>query len=283
MKPMLSFHYKNHMAAMPFPCYMQPKLDGIRLMAQGDTLQSRSHGKEEEVILGPERLSHIRAGVKLFDPSIVLDGELYVHGWSRQQINGAARVRSLQDGEKSPLLEYHIFDCILTDQPEATFRERWQHLSGLFYRNQPGAHGLRLVETAYGTKSGQDAFYQLFKRDGYEGAMYKHPDMPYGFSELCGNKENRWKYTLKRKDWLDGEFECLDIQEGEGKYKGKVGALCFRTKEGRPFTVGSGITDADREFFWSEPPIGSLIHIRYDIISDDGIPIQPRFDHIIED
>lgn len=280
MKPMLSFHYKDHMAAMPFPCYMQPKLDGIRLLYQNGVMQSRSHGKEEEVILGENRLIHIRAILVGLPDSYVLDGELYVHGWSRQQINGAARVRSLEDGPTSHLLEYHVFDLIKTNRPDDTFERRCFNLYAICTELDWPIKEVCSHEVHSYAKA--DELYHNWKKEGYEGAMYKHPDKPYGFSELCGNKENRWKYTLKRKDWLDGEFECLGAVPGDGKYSGCMGALVLITKEGKRFNVGSGFTDDQREYFAKEPPCGELIHIRYDIVSDEGIPIQPRFDHIIE-
>lgn len=280
---MLAFHYKDNLKHIKYPIYMQPKLDGIRLLYQNGVMQSRSHGKEEAVVLGPERLKHLRNILSTIEENIVLDGELYVHGWSRQQINRAARVRSLDDGPTSFRLQYHIFDAIDTNNPHLTFLERAMLLWRL-QRKLLSFDSICFVDTyQVDNNEASDTFYRMWKAEGYEGAMYRFPDEPYGFEEECGNKENRWKRILKRKDWLDGEFECVGIEEGEGKYVGKVGALCLVTKDRKQFNCGSGLTDADREAFWHSPPIGSLIHIRYDIVSDDGTPIQPRYDHIIED
>jgi hypothetical protein len=58
MKPMLAFHYKDNLKHIKYPIYMQPKLDGIRLLYQNNWMQSRSHGKEEAVVLGPNRLRY---------------------------------------------------------------------------------------------------------------------------------------------------------------------------------------------------------------------------------
>jgi len=111
--------------------------------------------------------------------------------------------------------------------------------------------------------------------------MYKL-DEPYGFVENCGNKENRWKRMLKRKDWLDEEFEILDIEEGTNSNEGRVGALVFKASNGQRFTAGSGLSSHQRDEFWSSPPIGRLCKIRYEMLSDDGIPLKPTIEYVFD-
>ena len=48
-------------------------------------------------------------------PTYVLDGELYKHGKSLQQISGAARQE--KDGKKSNWMEYYIYDVMIPDMP----------------------------------------------------------------------------------------------------------------------------------------------------------------------
>ena len=100
-------------------------------------------------------------------------------------------------------------------------------------------------------------------------------------SRFLSDKSNRVWHLLKRKDWQDDEFVCVGVQEGEGKYTGTLGALICRTMTSdrhavtHPFNVGSGLTDADRDHYWTNPPLGRLIKVKYLCLSSDGIPLNP--------
>jgi ATP-dependent DNA ligase len=148
-------------------------------------------------------------------------------------------------------------------------------------------------------------FYASFVANGYEGMMYRLGDCPYTVpkqesypegmlrnSKLCSrflsDKDNRAWHLLKRKDWQDDEFLCLGVEEGEGKLKGTLGSLTCTTAPtdahyDRVFSVGSGLTDSQRDFYWRNPPIGKLIKVKYLCLSSDGIPLNPTIhpDHII--
>jgi len=77
---------------------------------------------------------------------------------------------------------------------------------------------------------------------GQEGLMLKKWDSLYSFK-----RSNAW---LKLKPVLDADLTCVDIIEGEGKYKGMVGALACEGFVDGTFVkvkVGSGLTDMDRQ------------------------------------
>jgi len=132
----------------------------------------------------------------------------------------------------------------------------------------------------------------MFVSLGYEGMMYRLGDCPYTLpnqewvrgwranprSKNFSDKNNRCWHLLKRKDWQDDEFECIATIEGEGKYKGTLGALLCNNKSNlseHAFSVGSGLTDAERVHYWANPPIGKLIKVKYLVLSSDGIPLNP--------
>lgn len=107
--------------------------------------------------------------------------------------------------------------------------------------------------------------------------MYR-PNLPYGFEYDCTNKQNRWSRLLKRKDWLDDEFTCIDIETGTGKYSSSVGALVFESTTGLRFTAGSGLTDSERTAYLHSPPIGRTFRLRYETLSLNGIPLKPTIE-----
>ena len=65
------------------------------------------------------------------------------------------------------------------------------------------------------------------------------------------------------------------VVEGEGKYKGTTGALLCVTLSGLRFTVGSGLTDSERDHYWQNPPISRLIKVKYLVLSIDNLPLNP--------
>ena len=279
MRPMLAHHYVKHKHTLHYPLAIQPKLDGIRCLYHNNVLQSRNARTPEIKTWRTNRLLHIRDELRSLPSDILLDGELYIHGRSRQEINGLAAVNALEDKAETAQLEFWVFDCVNERDLHAPFSERHGLLSYLL----PRTPHIKLCRTEIVMSEAEgDILYHEFKNAGYEGGMYRLLDEPYGFVEECGNQENRWKRILKRKEHLDGEFRCVGVVEGEGKYAGTTGALVFQLDNGLTFNAGSGLSDAERDRYWSHPPIDQWATIRYDILSQDGIPIQPRIEEIYD-
>jgi hypothetical protein len=67
---------------------------------------------------------------------------------------------------------------------------------------------------------------------------------------------------LKIKKFQIVDLRIKKIGEGEGKCKGKAGALTVDYK-GNELRVGTGFTDEQREMFWQEKPIGRMIEVSY--------------------
>ena len=99
---------------------------------------------------------------------------------------------------------------------------------------------------------------------GFEGLMIKPNNNYYE----C-KRSHAW---LKIKPFIEVTLKIIDIQEGTGKHSGKLGAFQVEgTDDGKFFSlsVGSGLTDDDREKFWSSKDklIGRLVEIRADAIT----------------
>src|SRR5262249_37599780 len=63
-------------------------------------------------------------------------------------------------------------------------------------------------------------------------------------------------------------------QPGEGRHKGRLGALVVERPGGTRFSVGTGFSDAERE---DPPPVGSVITYRYQELTNAGVPRFPSF------
>src|SRR5687768_15403845 len=107
MKPLLAHKYKPF--RVTYPCYVQPKLNGVRALYQNGRFQSR-----DEVPFPEALLDHLAQPLlRIFGTSHApTDGELYVHGWSLQKILGAITPVRKEDSELTKLVEYHVFDVV---------------------------------------------------------------------------------------------------------------------------------------------------------------------------
>ena len=106
----------------------------------------------------------------------------------------------------------------------------------------------------YSMKEAQ-AIADDFISEGGEGAIVKKLDTIW--------KDGTSKDMVKIKAVLDADLLCVDVEEGSGKYKGKVGALVLETSCGRlRVKVGTGLNDLDRakpfDYY-----IGKVIEIQY--------------------
>lgn len=271
MKPMLA--HKLRADKVRWPLFVQPKLNGVRALFLGvDQLQSR-----DGHLFSPLVVRHLLAWLNPFAGHYKLDGELYLHGMSLQQINSRIAVTRTEAHEESHLVEYHVFDVIA----DCSMEKRVEMLQELKYAFQDCP--VKVVDTYYCTVPAEaDRAFKLFKQEKYEGAIYRLKDVPYGFEEECSNQENRWWNIMKRKDWLD--VDCIPIAkvEGEGRLRGMVGAFVLMTPWGKEFQAGSGMSDWQREYWWNSPKLPETVKVRYEMLSDGQVPLKPTI-FLIED
>jgi len=274
---MLAHKFAQHMDKVQYPWTVQPKLNGVRMLYCDGQMQSR-----DEHYWKPEVLNHLEEVLCQLSPDFILDGELYKHGLSLQEINGAVSVNRVNPSPKTSQIQYHVFDCVLRKQPFLGFDRRFELLlSALSDIDLLGRVQIVPTLKVFDFTEAENQ-YAFFKRSRYEGMMYRDPYASYGLASQCRNKENRWTCLLKRKDFLDDEFPVIGILEGEGKYTGMLGSLVLGLPNGASVDVGSGFSDSERALYWREPPINKLCRIRYEMFSDGGIPLKPIFEAILD-
>lgn len=109
--------------------HVQPKLDGIRCMADLETgaLWSRARKPilgldhiSRELIRPSEWRSRMMGDVR----ARFVDGELYRHDFSFQEITSVAR-SSVNRHDDAGSLQLHLFDAVVTYDPNATFDKSW--------------------------------------------------------------------------------------------------------------------------------------------------------------
>lgn len=274
MKPMLARTWGpkfNH-----YPCFVQCKLNGIRALYQNGVFQSR----DEKFFMC---LGHIVEELKTLGlGDLILDGELYVHGWKLGRINGAAAVNRKELSDDTLKVEFHVFDVV---DNKKGFKDRFSPIDNPI--RDAALRYVKVVNTHYvdNPDYGDNNFTDYVSL-GYEGLMYR-PDGPYKFgsrwSERAGKyTEYRSEFLWKRKQWEDAEFRCVGTTPGLGKASIGIGAFVFESYvESKhavvQWTCGTGLDDSERVHWAENDPRGKLIRVRYPYLSADGIPQCPSF------
>ena len=267
-KPMLAQSYKNF--PLWDPVYIQPKLDGMRCIATKDGLFSR----QGRPILGCPHI--VEALVPTFAkyPDLIIDGELYNH----ELKDDFPRLMSLckkqdpneeQLAESAELVQYHVYDC--PSKAERKFETRIAYLSqvmGEFAGQGPDYKSFPVHAVPTIALDGQpedqkmfDDFHGKCVAAGYEGSMLRL-NQPY--------EQKRSKSLLKRKDFLDDEFEVVRLEEGKGNWSGAVKSVVCKAANGEEF--GAGLK-GDMEY--AKSLMGRTFKsakIRYFELSPDQIP-----------
>ena len=246
--------------------YSQPKLDGIRCIARKDGLWTRS-GKE--IVAVP----HIWESLQPFfenHPNMILDGELYNHELKDDFNSITSMVRKTkpksEDLVKSKeLVQYHVYDVIVVDEPELEFRKRE------LLRYEALADYIRIVPTMHvPTRTGLDSLYEGYLEHGYEGQMVRI-DKPY--------ENKRTKNLLKRKEFLTDEFEVVEVLEGQGNWQGCVKHFVLRLNSEKTFQAGVRGDMDTLAVMWKKQEKPDWVTLRYFTPTPDGVP---RFPVVID-
>lgn len=248
-----------------FPCFVQPKLDGLRCIVYFREnviyFQSRTG-------MYFETLDHLVPQLQCFFKNhndAILDGELYTTDYPFEELAGLIKKKKLsaEDKDKLKFISYHIYDVVETDKPFALRSE--------FIRdNITSGENLVQVETVLCEDT--DKFKEWFSKwvgDGYEGIMLRNTNSLY--------QANYRSHDLQKyKEFKEDEFEIVGCKEGEGRDKGTVLWTC-KTPEGRTFSVRPRGTVASRKelFLDSEKYIGKRLTVIYQELSEMNVPRFP--------
>ncbi len=260
--------------------YAQPKLDGIRCVATREGLFSR---KGEPIVSCP----HIeRVAVKMLEqtPGLkALDGELYNHDLRDDFEEIASLVRKQKVTaehfqETAGVIQYHVYDAIHEDA-SALFSKRFSNLAALAsawgwdwdFPMLNGSPILHLVET-FGVNCMDDleGLYDRFNGLGYEGMMVR-------LDKQYRPGPTRSPDLLKRKEFMEDEFEIVSVDEGTGNRSKMAGRFTLRLPDDRTF--GAGLRGGVKRYkkYWEqrEELPGQMATVRFRKYTADGVPLFP--------
>lgn len=206
-------------------------------------------------------------------PDYILDGELYKHGKSLQQISGAARLE--KNAYDCDWLEYYIYDIMIPNMP---FKDRLEILEeiqeelGLGFDPEHiwNEGDLQMQMVPHVKVSGWlniKSLHDKYVSEGWEGVVIRDPSKNYKF----GGRGNE---MIKVKMYQDSEFQVTGISEGL-----RDEDLCFTcvTEDGKEFkakpTGSRELKQAYRNNL--DQIIGKMATVKFFYYSDDGTPLQP--------
>jgi DNA ligase-1 len=235
--------------------WMSEKLDGVRAYWDGQRFLSRQGN-----------LFHAPAWFIAGLPEGPLDGELWL---ARKSFQRTVSIVRRQD--ESELWQEIVF--VMFDAPEVDgdFEARQAFLQATFDEHQPSYARVLQQDRCTGLSHLREELARIEALGG-EGLMLRQPASSY--------ETGRSSTLLKVKTFHDAEARVVEHLAGRGRHKGRLGALAAELPDGTSFSVGTGLSDAQRE---SPPPVGSVITFRYQELSDGGVPRFPSFVRVFRD
>ena len=284
--------FRKHMLAKPIDkvkievidrepyWYASRKIDGLRASFYFDdnTILSASRGGGD-YNASTKHITQHPALIEYFKnhPDIILDGELYKHGWKLQKISGAARQeKNVVDCDE---LQYYVYDIMI---PKVSFRERLKLLIDLakelrigfdpYHEFKKGDLQLQIVPqvVVHGYNNIMN-LHNKYVEEGWEGVVIRNPNSEYKFGSRCNS-------MIKVKKYKDDCFKVIGIEAGLRGSEDMVFVL--ETEEGKEFKAKPLGDRATKEEYFEEFESkykGVIGECKFFCYSEDNVPLQPAF------
>jgi DNA ligase-1 len=276
--PMLAHTYeplssKNKKNDIVFPCYVQPKLDGLRCIFY---MAPNGSSNESKVVAQSrtgayfETVEHICAELRpilLQNPGLILDGELYTADMPFEELAGLIKRKKTSEADMArvQLVKYHIYDVVV----DGDYSERHARIVGAISKADK-CHHLEVVHTQliHTVNEFKQAFGE-YVAAGYEGIMLRNAHGLY--------RQNYRSHDLQKyKEFVESEYPIVGFKEADGRDKGTVVWVCA-TDECRQFSVRPRGTQEQRRQWFQDGPqhVGKLLTVIYQELSELNVPRFP--------
>ena len=264
IKPMLAYPYESSDFQNEKEVYfVQPKLDGIRCIAdRSGNLWSRQGKKIDGV-------PHIEKSVQSFFAMLsndveFLDGELYSHTLSFQEITSLVRKGVNIAIKEAKAVDYHIYDVV---QGTTSFVERFYNPIYCAILLMPEHIHVVLTNTANNTEF--DSIHDRYVNSGYEGMMIRKHDLPYEYK--------RTHQLTKYKKFHQEEYEIVDVEKEE--HRDALGSflLLLSEKDQTFFNARPSFTEEEKMNIWNDKDeyIGKIATVKFQEFSNENVPRFP--------
>ena len=262
---MLAHDGAKHPKKIKGDCLVEYKYDGVRVVAIVKNGKATLYSRNGKIFTN---FPHIESALSKKEyNNYVFDGEVM-----SDDFQALMKQVYRKSGAKTDDAYLALFDIL----PLKEFNDGKSKLNSIERKEklnelaQTFEDAIKLVDyeiVNFDTEEGQIKFSDMNKEaleKGFEGLMIKPNDNFYE----C-KRSHAW---LKIKPFIEVTLKIIDIQEGSGKHEGKLGAFHVEGEDDGKFfslSVGSGLTDDDRERFWAakDKLVGRMVEIRADAIT----------------
>lgn len=276
-KCMLAHKYEEK-RIKSWPQIVQPKLDGVRVLAFVDKFAgevkfySRS-GKEFHTFDHlKESMLEVASGENV-TTAVVFDGEV-ISGSFNKTVS-EVRKKDVQATDA----KFFAFDLMTkedfsSDGPvEFGYVIRYAALKEMI-GGRDKSFPVKLLPIKYVNSHEEiESYASVVMAKGLEGAIIKSPDGHY-----FKRRNHAWM-KIKAEDSVD--VKIVGAEEGTGKYEGMLGAIII-DHNGVDVNVGTGLSDEQRKDFWTSHAAGELVgrlcEVGYHEVTPDGSLRHPRFE-----
>lgn len=268
--PMLAYPLAKCRAVDWGNAFGQYKYDGHRCLIHCEVDGSlRLVSREFGAITTMEHVADAYRG--LLKPGQVLDGELYRHGMTLNEIGSIIKNKSEDKGRER--LKFYVFDQIM----DAPFEERFD----LLRRLVPRKHDATRLAPTIRVNNQQDM--AVVERDAlenqFEGAILRHGRRGYQTGKRVTD-------VLKIKQFVDGEFKVIDAKTGRTDYADCAIFIC-ETDKGHEFDVlAPGSMDEKRQYWKNyRDYIGRMLTVKFQkfTATEEPVPFQPVAKGFVKD
>jgi len=235
--------------------WLSEKLDGVRAYWTGGQFLSRQGN-----------VYHAPAWFTDNLPNVPLDGELWIDRKAFQRTVSIVRRHDQSDHWRE--VRFVVFDA-----PDAKggFEARQDFLEATLCEHQPQFARVLHQDRCRGLQHLREELSRITSLGG-EGLMLRQPGSRY--------EVGRSNTLLKAKLFAELDAQVIEHLAGQGRHRSRMGALLVQLANGLTFNVGTGFSDAERE---SPPMVGSVITVRYQELTDRGVPRFPSFVRVRRD
>lgn len=267
-EPQKCHDYKDFSHKVVYPCFIQPKLNGLRMMI---TPGGEAFSKSGEPYTIPEHIQKDINDLKVRGLlKYGLDGEIYAGliskgGLSLQEISSAFR----KENSNTNKLKFWLYDLPVKDVP---YEERLKYM----YEIIESSNILRSIKANKTLKirseSEGDILYQGWVNEGYEGVVYRNSNGLYEHGKRSYD-------MIKRKPRLSAEALVVSVEKDKNG-QGVLKCLAVNgEQEGVTFKClmlkNADVNINYRLFENANELIGKHIEYEYEEISDDRVPTKP--------
>ena len=274
---MLAHDGAKHPKKIKGECFVEYKYDGVRVIAIVQNNSATLYSRNGKLL---SNFPHIEEALSKPEfNNLVLDGEVM-----SEDFQTLMKQVHRKEGAQTQDAYLAVFDMLSLDEfkqgecnKSASERRHVLEAVATLFEDCIKIVGATMVN--FDTTEGQATFDAMNKEaleKGYEGLMIKP-----AFDTYKCKRSHAW---LKVKPFIEVTLSVVDLEEGTGRNKGKLGALVVEGEDDGKFfhlNVGSGLTDENRDVFWKHKDqlIGQLVEVRADAvtISQDHSAYSLRF------